>query len=861
MGKTYTIRSMLKWVVPCASFVYLLVVPAHAQESICARVKIEIKQELTLERQGFDAKMVINNGLPDSALTEVQIVVNFTDANGNPVTATSNPSNTNAAFFVRVDSLENIADVSGDGTIPAGKEAEIHWLIVPAPGAGGSDPRGTLYNVGATLTYMLAGEQKTLDVIPDYIFVQPMPQLSLDYFLPEDVYGDDAFSDAIEPPIPFSLGIRVKNAGFGPADRLKIESGQPRIVENEQGLLIGFRITGSEVNEHPANKSLLVDLGTIEPNASSVARWVMECTLTGEFVDFDAYFTHDDSLGGELTSLIKSIGTHFLVHDVLVDLSGRDAVRDFLARDVDILRVYESSGVDTEVADVSEDASLVLQGTAGSNRLYRFTAPVTTGPWYAKVRLAEGASLEYSSALRGDGKTLHAANVWISQERVTPQSPWDYYLNVFDINGGGVYELALRQKPVPVNAPPVLHYVGKKATRVDQQLGFYIQATDPNGTIPVLGGTPLPVGASLTNNGDGTASFRWTPTTGQEGVHLVRFSATDGEFTDWEVSKLFVGQAGEAFCGDVPCSLANWGVKIQDLLALSESGISTVKWESVEGVGYDLYVSDEPFSGAMGWNKVAGQISGAPGQEAYPDEQLGTNRMRRFYKVTVEGESPDTNGVWGVVRTIAKPGYTMMSAPLRTDLRMDGEFGVALAEQLVGDQGGVGDGVGDELYILEPSGAWRVLYLDGTGVWKESSGQPSDYTLHAGQGFFLARNSTVSARVTIAGSVGNDGTRTNQLVVGWNMIGISEGKSLPIKETLANANPVGGASEETADLLVLQNPNGSWRRMMYVQGWGAPYDENWFDLSTFQITTNRLEPGAAYYYLRRSSGGATSIRF
>ena len=28
---------------------------AYAEETTCARVKIEIKQELTLERQGFDA--------------------------------------------------------------------------------------------------------------------------------------------------------------------------------------------------------------------------------------------------------------------------------------------------------------------------------------------------------------------------------------------------------------------------------------------------------------------------------------------------------------------------------------------------------------------------------------------------------------------------------------------------------------------------------------------------------------------------------------------------------------------------------------------------------------------------------------
>ena len=48
---------------------------------------------------------------------------------------------------------------------------------------------------------------------------------------------------------------------------------------------------------------------------------------------------------------------------------------------------------------------------------------------------------------------------------------------------------------------------------------------------------------------------------------------------------------------------------------------------------------------------------------------------------------------------------------------------------------------------------------------------------------------------------------------------------------------------------------------MYVQGWGAPYDGNWFDFSTYQIipADEVLPPGSAYYYLRR--GTATDVRF
>ena len=48
---------------------------APAQETVCAKVKIEIKQELTLERQAFDAEMKINNTTTSSVIEDVSVVV------------------------------------------------------------------------------------------------------------------------------------------------------------------------------------------------------------------------------------------------------------------------------------------------------------------------------------------------------------------------------------------------------------------------------------------------------------------------------------------------------------------------------------------------------------------------------------------------------------------------------------------------------------------------------------------------------------------------------------------------------------------------------------------------------------------
>lgn len=42
---------------------------ANAQDSVCAEVKIVIEQKLSLERQAFDAHMVIRNGLETSTLS------------------------------------------------------------------------------------------------------------------------------------------------------------------------------------------------------------------------------------------------------------------------------------------------------------------------------------------------------------------------------------------------------------------------------------------------------------------------------------------------------------------------------------------------------------------------------------------------------------------------------------------------------------------------------------------------------------------------------------------------------------------------------------------------------------------------
>lgn len=385
----------------------------------------------------------------------------------------------------------------------------------------------------------------------------------------------------------------------------------------------------------------------------------------------------------------------------------------------------------------------------------------------------------------------------------------------------------------------------------------------------------LPPGATFVDNGDGTGTLTWVPAWNDVGVRPLAFVCSDGANTVWLNTRIYVGQQNEQLCDGIPCSLRTKGL-IKSLSVLPNDSLNghevQVDWTADSNVYYDVYASDSALGASMNWIKLASQTGGS-GEQSVSDALLESSGARRstaanstrFYSVVLRGEPPDTNALWAVHRMDLAGSdqlFKMIAPPLAMDRAFNGEFGQQLAEVMTGSDGGVGDHVGPEVYVLEASGQWRILYLDQNQTWRESNGQVSDYVLAPGQGLFLARNdASATLPAAFPGRVGNVGTNSMTLQPGWNLIGLSEGRRLPIRSTFAAAGPRGGAEEEQTDRIVLQNANGSWRFLMYVQNWGAPYDGNWFDLSTCQIATNVLEPGQAYYYYRQPAAGATSVGF
>lgn len=507
---------------------------AGAQETVCARVKIEIKQELTLERQAFDAEMKINNTTDTGVIENVSVVVKITDENGTPVVATDNPNDLSAKFYVRISNKENISAVDGTGTVNPKTTSTINWLIIPAPGSAGTSPLGKKYLVGATLKYKFGGEETVLEVSPDVITVKPLPLLTLDYFLTQDVLADDPLTAEIEPVEPFTLGVRVKNNGQAIAKNLKIDSAQPKIIENNQGLLINFILTGSYVNDAPAQNTLLVDFADIAPGTSKMGRWIMETTLAGKFTEFTAKFTHADELGGALTSILQATNAHFLIRDVRVDLPGRDYIRDFLAKDGDIIRIYESDGPDTEVTDRSAVATLTAGVNANGNASYRLNFPVTAGFAYVKLPDPFNGTKALGQIVRSDAKQLLMENVWLSKTRNEQTKQWQHWVNFFDVNTTGIYDSEFQAPPATAR-PPVVQFIPDRVVKETKQVSFLVEASSPDGKPVTLSATPLPAGATFTAQAIDPqaptvmrAIFDWTPAKGMAGNYLINYTVTDG---------------------------------------------------------------------------------------------------------------------------------------------------------------------------------------------------------------------------------------------------------------------------------------------------------------------------------------------
>lgn len=433
--------------------------PVHAQ--VCTVVQLQLGQQAALEREAFDAHLTLNNTLGD-ALQNLFVNVSITDANGNPA---------DAQFFLKVNSLSGTNAVDGTGVVQSSGTADIHWLIIPSTGAGGSSTLGLGYNVTANISYLAAGVTQTVQTLPASITVVPQPALKLEYVLPYEVFAQEPLlPQTITAPQPFPLGVRVTNVGFGPAHNFQIESAHPQIVDNKQGLLVNYQLLGTVVGGVNIPNTLLIPFGDVAAGGVSQAEWTMQSSLSGRFIQFTSTFTHAAELGGQLTSLIQSVTTYTLLKDVFVDLPGRDSLSDFLINEsqsrVSMQTLLDSGSTPPAEFILESDhpaplpvteVSAALNGTLGSSNStlnVMFLNSVSSGTWvHAVVPFTSGDVATLVSAQRSDGKVIDPHNVWVSKHFRKSDLSYLYWINIIDY-ASTANSYALQFNPGSLAQPP-----------------------------------------------------------------------------------------------------------------------------------------------------------------------------------------------------------------------------------------------------------------------------------------------------------------------------------------------------------------------------------------------------------------------
>jgi hypothetical protein len=269
-------------------------------------------------------------------------------------------------FAITPTSPTTITDILGGGS------ETVRWILVPGE-LGITDARGELFYVSAIMSYTIGGESQIIHTIAREIRVKPAPKLVLNYYVP----GPDADCTT------FPLYVEVENVGHGWARGLRIETAQPRMVDNPSGLLIDFEITEAMLeDELVPNGSLTLEFGDLAPGETKEGSWLLQSNRSGGFVEFSSDFKHRNTLGVPIPPLIAEINTYIVTPNLTdYERMNRNWASIFLASQT---TAQGGRGVSTFSGYYSENAQDLSIPTRGLplafDRSYNSASALAKGP-------------------------------------------------------------------------------------------------------------------------------------------------------------------------------------------------------------------------------------------------------------------------------------------------------------------------------------------------------------------------------------------------------------------------------------------------------------------------------------------------
>nr|MCR5679734.1 hypothetical protein [Prevotella sp.] len=121
-----------------------------------------------------------------------------------------------------------------------------------------------------------------------------------------------------EPMVPAEFTVVINNKGYGDATNVRMQTEQPKIIENDKGLYIDFEILSSTLKGQDRvlamGKTVPTEFGTIPAHSQTWGSWELQSTLLGHFVTYNIEATHVTSYGNPDLSLLDQVTIHELIH-------------------------------------------------------------------------------------------------------------------------------------------------------------------------------------------------------------------------------------------------------------------------------------------------------------------------------------------------------------------------------------------------------------------------------------------------------------------------------------------------------------------------------------------------------------------
>jgi hypothetical protein len=380
------------------------------QTDVCAKISVSFKQTMTMTREAFEGTLKIFNGHTSDPMQNIDVDIVIKDEDG--VDRTD-------LFQINVTSLSDLTGVDGTGSLDAQMEGIAQFVMIPTIEAAPDTTK--IYFFGGSFSFLdpFSGTEMTYDLFPVQLKVNPSPNLHVDYFISRHIISDDPLTDTIEATEPAELAMMISNVGAGNANNVYLQSAQPQIIENQNGLLISFDMVGASMNGVPRPLGLIdIPFGTIESHTAGIAEWYFTSTLLARVVHSTPYVIHNNSYGNPNLSLVTELNSHELIKAIRAYGSLEDGINDFFVNEtVDFNhtpdKIYFSHGGTASVSKIIEaETEGILCDT--NNIVLLNVNPITAGWNYACVDDPAQGLREILSCTRDDGQVIPLSNVWIT---------------------------------------------------------------------------------------------------------------------------------------------------------------------------------------------------------------------------------------------------------------------------------------------------------------------------------------------------------------------------------------------------------------------------------------------------------------